>query len=123
MRRPHACDQAPIPIPILGIRSLTNRTVKRNITSALNIISVMCKKRSKRARKYLQTGCTTYRPDLSLCRMFLDVYFISSKFGLLNVNGFSLTKFFSLNASLKFFNINLMLLNTNFKLVNIQISC
>ena len=48
----------------------------------------MSKESSKSARKYLQSGCTTYRPDLSLI-----VYFVKSKFGLLNVNGFSLTKF------------------------------
>ena len=71
------------------------------------------------ARKYLQTGCTTYRPDLSLCRMLLDVYFVSSRFGLLNVNDFSLINFFALNPNLKLFNINLMLPNTNFKLLNI----
>ena len=36
--RPHACDHAPTPIPILGISSLTNKTVKRNRTFPLNII-------------------------------------------------------------------------------------
>ena len=56
----------------------------------------MCKERSKSARKYLQTGCTIYRPDLSFDRMLLIVYFVTSKFGLLNVNGFSLINFISL---------------------------
>ena len=50
--------------------------------------------------------------------MLLDVYFVTSKFGLLNVNDFSLINFISLNANLKLLNINLMLLNTNFKLLN-----
>ena len=45
-----------------------------------------------------------------------DCYFVTSKFGLLSVIGFSLINFISLN-------INLMLLNTNFKLLNMQISC
>ena len=62
----------------------------------LNIISVTCKELSKSARKYLQTGCTIYRPDLSFGRMLLIVYFVTSKFGLLNVNGFSLINFISL---------------------------
>ena len=79
----------------------------------------MCKERSKSARKYLQTGCTTYRPDLWFCRMLLTVNFVASKFVLLNINGFSLMNFISLNASLKLLNINLMLLNTEFKLLNI----
>ena len=38
---------------------------KKLRTFFLNIISVMYKEHSKNARKYLQTGCTTYRPDLS----------------------------------------------------------
>ena len=92
---------------------------KKQRTFSLNIISITFKERSKNGRRYLQTGCTTYRPDLSLCRMFLDVYFITSKFGLLNVNDFSSINFISLNANLKLLNINLMLLNTNFKLLNI----
>ena len=79
----------------------------------------MCKERSKSARKYSQTGCTTYRPDLLFCRMFLDAYFVTSKFSLLNVNDFSLIDFISLNVSLKLLKINLILLNTNFKLLNI----
>ena len=49
----------------------------------------MCKERLKSARKYLQTGCTTYRPDLLFCLMLLGVYFVTSKLGLLNVNDFS----------------------------------
>ena len=40
--------------------------------------------------KYLQTGCTIYRLDLPFCRMLLILYFVASKFDLLNVNGFSL---------------------------------
>ena len=52
-----------------------------------------------------------------------DCYFVTSKFGLLSVIGFSLINFISLNANLKLLNINLMLLNTNFKLLNMQISC
>ena len=88
-----ACDQAPTPIPILGISSLTNRAVKRNRTLPLNIIFGMYKQRSESERKYLQTGCTIYRPDLSFCRMLLDVYFVTYNFGLLNVNDFSLKKF------------------------------
>ena len=78
----------------------------------------MCKERSKSVRKSLQTGCKTDRPDFSFCRMLLDVYFVTSKFGLLNVNDFSLINFISLNANLKLLNINLMLLKTNFKLLN-----
>ena len=35
-------------------------------------------------------------PDLSFCRMLLDVYLVTSKFGLLNVNYFSLINFISL---------------------------
>ena len=38
--------------------------------------------------------------------MLLDVYFVTSKFGLLNVNDFSLTNFISLNPNLKLLNIN-----------------
>ena len=72
--------------------------------------------------KYLQTGCTTYIPDLPFCPMLLIVYFVASKFGLLNVNCFSLINFISLNANLRLMNINVMLLNTNFKLLNMQIS-
>ena len=60
----------------------------------------MCKERSESVRKYLETGCTTYTPDLSLCRMLLNVYSVTSKFGLLNVNDFSLITFFSLNANI-----------------------
>ena len=56
----------------------------------------MCKERSKSARKYLQTGFTIYRPDLSFDGMLLIVYFVTSKFGLLNVNGFSSINFISL---------------------------
>ena len=48
-----------------------------------------------------------------------DVYYVTSKFGLLNVNDFSLINFISLNANLKLFNKNLILQNTNFKLLNI----
>ena len=55
--------------------------------------------------------------------MLLIVYFVASKFGLLNVNGFNLINFISLNANLKLFNINLMLLNTNFKMLNMKVSC
>ena len=47
--------------------------------------------------------------------MLLDVYFVTSKFGLLNVNDFSLINFILLNADLILLNINLMLQNTNFK--------
>ena len=54
----------------------------------------MCKELSKSARKYLQTGCTIYRPSFD--RMLLIVYFVTSKFGLLNVNGFSSINFISL---------------------------
>ena len=75
----------------------------------------MSKERSKCARKYLQTGYTTYRPDLSFCRMLLEVYFGTSKFGLLNVNDFTLINLISLNTNLILLNINLMLQNTNFK--------
>ena len=93
---------------------------KNHRTSPLNIISIMCQERSKSTTKYLQTGCSTYRPDLLFCRMLLDVYFVTSKFGLLNVNDFSLINFTSLNANLKLLNKNVMLLNTNFKLVSIK---
>ena len=79
----------------------------------------MWKERSKSARKYLQTGYITYKPDLLFCRMFLDVYFVTSKFGLLNVNDFSLINFISLNTNLELLKIDFMLLNTNFKLLNI----
>ena len=61
-RRPHAYDQAPTPTSILGISSLTNRTVKRNReqrTSPLNIIPVMCKER-------LKVRENTYRLDVQL---------------------------------------------------------
>ena len=74
---------------------------KNHRTSPLNIISIMCQERSKSTTKYLQTGCSTYRPDLLFCRMLLDVYFVTSKFGLLNVNDFSLINFTLLNANLK----------------------
>ena len=60
----------------------------------------MCKKHSESMRKYLQTGYTTYAPDLSFCRMLLNAYSVTSKFGLLNVNDFSLITFFSLNANI-----------------------
>ena len=56
---------------------------KKQKNSPLNIISVICKERWKHARKYLQTGCATYRLDLSFCRMLLDAL------GLLNLNDFS----------------------------------
>ena len=79
----------------------------------------MCKDRLKSARKYLQTGCTTNKPDLSFSRMVLIVYFVTFEFGLLNVNGSSLINLISLNANLKLLNINLMLLSTNFKLLSI----
>ena len=78
----------------------------------------MYKERSKSVRKYLQAGCTIYRADFSFCQMFLDVHFVASKFGLLNVNDFILINFILLNANLKLPNINLMLLNTSFKLLN-----
>ena len=108
----------PHPIPIPGTSLLYNRTVKKKQrTSPLNIISVMCKERSKSARKHLQTGCATYRPDLLFCGLLLDVYFVTSKIGFLNVNDLN---FISLNADLKLLNINLMLLNTNSKLLNVN---
>ena len=114
--RPHECDQAPTHIPILSISSLSNRRVKKKKrNSLLNIISVMYKERSESPRKYLQNGCATYRPDLSFCRLFLDVYLVTSNIGLLNANLFSLINLISLNANLKLLNVNLMLLNTNFK--------
>ena len=62
---------------------------KKYRTLPLSIISIIIKERSKRGRKYLHLGCTTYRPDLSLCQMHLDVCFVTSKFGLLHVNNFS----------------------------------
>ena len=62
---------------------------KKRRTFPLNIISVMCKKRSKSERKYLETGCIAYKLDLSFCRMLLIVYFVTSKFRLLNVNEFN----------------------------------
>ena len=61
-------------------------------------------KRSKSAKK--QTWCTTYRLDLLFCLMLLDVYFVTSKLGLLNLNYFSLKNFILLNANLKLLNIN-----------------
>ena len=67
--RAHACNQVTTTIQILGISRLTNKTVKTLLP--LNIISFMCKKRSKSARKYLQTGYTTYRPGLSSWQMLL----------------------------------------------------
>ena len=70
----------------------------------------------KKQRK--QTGCTSYRPDLSFCRTLLDVQFITSKLGLLNVSNFSLINIISLNANLKLLNKNLILLNTDFILLN-----
>ena len=79
----------------------------------------MWKERSKSATKYLQTGYTTYKPDLLFRRMLLDVYFVTSKFGLLNVNDFSLINFISLNTNLELLKIDFMLLNTNLKLRNI----
>ena len=87
----------PQPIPIPGISSMTNSRVK--------IFSVMYKERSKSARKCSKTGCTTYRPDLSFSRTVLIVYFVTSKFGLLNENGFSLINFISLNTNFKLLNI------------------
>ena len=118
-RRLHACDQAPTPIPILDIRSLTNRIVQRNRNSPLNIISVMFKELSECSRKYLQTGCKTYRPDFSFCWMLLNAYFVTSRFGLLNVNDFSFINFILLNTYLKLLNINLILLKTDLELLNI----
>ena len=67
----------------------------------------MCKERSKSEIKYYRTGSTTYRPDLLFCRMVLIVYFVTFEFGLLNVNGFNLISFISLNANLKLLDINL----------------
>ena len=91
--RPHACEQAPTrtPTPIFCLSSLTNRE-----SFALE--------HSKSARK--QTGCMIFRPDLSFYRMLLDVYFVTSKLGLLNVNDFILINFILLNANLKLLNIN-----------------
>ena len=60
----------------------------------------MCKERSKIARKYLPTGSTTYWPDVSFYQMLLETYFVTSKFGLLNVKYFTLINFISLNANL-----------------------
>ena len=88
--------------------------------------SVMCKEDVRKLPENtyrLDVQSRTYRPDLSFCRMLLDAYFVTSKFGLLNVNNFSLVNFVSLIANLKLLNINLMLLNTNFKLLNIKIIC
>ena len=65
----------------------------------------MYKERSKSARKCSKTGCTTHRPDLSFSQTVLIVYFVTSKFGLLNVNGFSLINFISLNTNFKLLNI------------------
>ena len=61
----------------------------------------------------------TYRLDVQLadqmlCCMHLDVYFVPSKFGLLNVNDFSLINFILLSANLKLLKTNLMLLNNIF---------
>ena len=109
-RCPQACDQVPISIPILGISSLNTRKVKRNRTSPLSNISVMCKERSESVKKYLRA---TYMYNLQSRSFVLpnafDVYFVTSKFGLLIVNDFCLINFILLNASLKFLNIHLML--------------
>ena len=114
---PHACDQAPC-YPHSWQQFVDQQdSKKKQRTLPLNI-SVMCKEHLKSAQKYLQTGCTTYRPDLLFCRMLFDVYFVISKFGLLNVDDFSLINFISLNANLKLSKINLMLLNKNFKMLN-----
>ena len=62
--------------------------------------------------------------------MPMDVYFVTFKFGLLNVNDFSLISFISLNANLKLLNINFMFSEHKFQiaeyinfLLNVKVIC
>ena len=85
----------PKPTPILRISSLTNNIVKEN----RDLCPETLEKCEKTDWMYnLQTRS-------SFSRMLLDVCFVTSKLGLLNVNDFSL--------------MNLILLNENLKLLNI----
>ena len=106
-RRPQGCDQARTPIPILDISSLTIRAVKRNRELRPSTSSLNVQRTFEKCEKILTDWMYNLQTRFFVLPNAFDVYCVTSKFGLLNVNDFSLINFISLNANFKSFNKNL----------------
>ena len=98
----------PQSIPIPGIRSLTERSIKRSRELFLKHHLCNAQRTFEKCVKILTDWMYNLQTrSFVLPNCFYCIFFIKSKYGLLNVNGFSLINFISLNTNL-----------TNFKLLN-----